>query len=188
MPVESKRCSNCWTGIKSVMAMPERRRLLPGSSITRTQKTEKNVSVAAEDMVISAYQPKSTLLKILFEPNSTLEDSATYDITAWSLPYAFGLQTYGLTTRLNPVSTTSPAPAPGASTGQRLCLPDSLAVATGGEDVNGPDETAGAGTGGRKTIRGGREIVSVWHADYYPDGKRTLWRPAGDTGQANRHG
>ncbi|QJW90630.1 zinc carboxypeptidase [Spirosoma taeanense] len=76
-----------------------------------TQKNEKNMAVAAEDMVISAYQPKSTLLKILFEPNSALEDSATYDITAWSLPYAFGLQTYGLTTRLTPVSTAPARPA-----------------------------------------------------------------------------
>ncbi|GAB4016132.1 M14 family metallopeptidase [Spirosoma koreense] len=65
-----------------------------------TQKTDKSVSVGTEDLVISAYQPKSTLLKILFEQNSALEDSATYDITAWSLPYAFGLQTYGLTTRI----------------------------------------------------------------------------------------
>ena len=72
---------------------------LPGYNYT-TQKNEKGVSVAANDIVISAYQPKSTLLKILFEQNSNLEDSATYDITAWSLPYAFGLQTYGLTTRL----------------------------------------------------------------------------------------
>ena len=75
-----------------------------------SQKAEKTLSIAAEDMVISAYQPKSTLLKILFEPNSMLEDSATYDITAWSLPYAFGLQTYGLTTRLTPVSTPPASP------------------------------------------------------------------------------
>ena len=86
---------------------------LPATSIGgfsyTNQKNEKSVSVAAEDMVISAYQPKSTLLKILFEPNSALEDSATYDITAWSLPYAFGLQTYGLTTRLTPTSSASVA-------------------------------------------------------------------------------
>ena len=75
-----------------------------------TQKTEKSVSVGAEDMVISAYQSKSTLLKILFEPKTALEDSATYDITAWSLPYAFGLQTYGLTTRLTPTNSAPPAP------------------------------------------------------------------------------
>jgi hypothetical protein len=72
-----------------------------------SQKEEKSVSVASGDMVISAYQPKSTLLKILFEPNSKLEDSATYDITAWSLPYAFGLQTYGLGSRIS-AGTTAP--------------------------------------------------------------------------------
>lgn len=66
------------------------------------QKNEA-VSVETNDLVISAYQPTSTLLKILFEPKSALEDSATYDITAWSLPYAYSLPTYGLTTRINPV-------------------------------------------------------------------------------------
>lgn len=76
---------------------------LPAYNYT-TQKTDKSVAIAAEDVVISAYQPKSTLLKILFEQNSKLEDSSTYDITAWSLPYAFGLQTYGLTTRIDPAS------------------------------------------------------------------------------------
>ncbi|GAB3570852.1 M14 family metallopeptidase [Spirosoma luteolum] len=79
------------------------------------QKNEKSVTIAAEDMVISAYQPKSTLLKILFEPKSALEDSATYDITAWSLPYAFGLPTYGLTTRLTP-DIQAPAAKPATTT------------------------------------------------------------------------
>jgi putative intracellular protease/amidase len=31
------------------------------------------------------------LVKVLFEPNARLSDSLTYDITAWSLPYAYGL-------------------------------------------------------------------------------------------------
>lgn len=85
-----------------------------------TQQNEKTVSVAAEDLVISAYQPKSTLLKILFEPKSALEDSATYDITAWSLPYAYSLTTYGLTTRLTPATYTAPvATAPVTTTGNR---------------------------------------------------------------------
>lgn len=69
-----------------------------------TQANERSVSVDEQDLIISAYQPKSTLLKILFEPKSALEDSVTYDITAWSLPYAFGLQTYGLTSRIDPVA------------------------------------------------------------------------------------
>ena len=31
------------------------------------------------------------MIKVLFESNTKLSDSLTYDITAWSLPYAFGL-------------------------------------------------------------------------------------------------
>ncbi|NJB70531.1 hypothetical protein GGR42_000993 [Saonia flava] len=42
-------------------------------------------------LVVSANQPKSTLVKVLFEPDAKLSDSLTYDITAWSLPYAYGL-------------------------------------------------------------------------------------------------
>ncbi|PJJ83500.1 M14 family metallopeptidase [Mucilaginibacter auburnensis] len=52
-------------------------------------------SVGAKDVVISAYQPKSVLLNVLFEPKTFVADSNTYDITAWSLPYAYGLRTYG---------------------------------------------------------------------------------------------
>jgi hypothetical protein len=51
---------------------------------------------AANSIVISTYQPKGTLVKVLFEPKSKLVDSATYDITAWSLPYVFGLQAYAV--------------------------------------------------------------------------------------------
>ena len=46
----------------------------------------------ANSLVISTYQPKGVLAKVLFEPRSKLIDSATYDITAWSLPYVYGLQ------------------------------------------------------------------------------------------------
>ena len=34
------------------------------------------------------------LIKVLFEPKPKLVDSVTYDITAWSLPYAYGLNAY----------------------------------------------------------------------------------------------
>lgn len=53
-------------------------------------------SIAPNDMVIDAHQPKSTLLSVLFEPKTFMTDSNTYDITAWALPYAYGLKTYGL--------------------------------------------------------------------------------------------
>ncbi|MEO7766628.1 MAG: zinc carboxypeptidase, partial [Ferruginibacter sp.] len=51
---------------------------------------------AANSLVVSTYQPKGVLAKVLFEPRSKLIDSATYDITAWSLPYAYGLQAYAV--------------------------------------------------------------------------------------------
>ncbi|GIS47932.1 MAG: hypothetical protein Ct9H90mP20_6020 [Candidatus Neomarinimicrobiota bacterium] len=33
-------------------------------------------------------------MHVLFEPNTFLEDTMTYDITAWSVPYVYGLQAY----------------------------------------------------------------------------------------------
>lgn len=34
------------------------------------------------------------MVKVLFEPKTKLSDSATYDITAWALPYVYGLNAY----------------------------------------------------------------------------------------------
>ena len=51
---------------------------------------------ATNGLVVSTYQPKGVLAKVLFEPRSKLIDSATYDITAWSLPYVYGLQAYAV--------------------------------------------------------------------------------------------
>lgn len=55
------------------------------------------------DLVISAYQPKSRLVKSLFEPEPKLSDSVTYDITAWSIPYSFGLRAYATPERITPM-------------------------------------------------------------------------------------
>ena len=54
-----------------------------------------------DDIVINAAQPKSVLIKVLFEPKSQLVDSVTYDITAWSLPYVFGVQAYACEQKIN---------------------------------------------------------------------------------------
>ncbi|MGZ3756361.1 MAG: M14 metallopeptidase family protein [Mucilaginibacter sp.] len=59
-------------------------------------KTEP-LTISATDMVINAYQPKSVLLNVLLEPKTFVADSITYDITAWALPYAYGLNAYGVT-------------------------------------------------------------------------------------------
>ncbi|GAA4375293.1 M14 family metallopeptidase [Hymenobacter koreensis] len=70
-----------------------------------------SLTLKPTDVVVSMYQPKSTLVKVLFEPSPALEDSLTYDITAWALPYAYGLQGYALKERLSGVSSQPPAPA-----------------------------------------------------------------------------
>ncbi|WP_046757470.1 M14 family metallopeptidase [Kordia jejudonensis] len=44
-------------------------------------------------LVVSTNQPKGNMVKVLFEPDAKLSDSLTYDITAWSIPYAYGLNT-----------------------------------------------------------------------------------------------
>jgi hypothetical protein len=56
-----------------------------------TQK-ENTVEITPKDLVISAYQPLSTLTQVLFDPKAELTDSVTYDITTWALPYAWGLE------------------------------------------------------------------------------------------------
>lgn len=43
-------------------------------------------------LVVSTNQPKGTFVKVLMDPDSRLSDSLTYDITAWSLPYAYGFE------------------------------------------------------------------------------------------------
>jgi hypothetical protein len=52
------------------------------------------VTLAKSSILISNKQPRAAMVKVLFEPKSKLSDTATYDITAWSLPYAYGLQAY----------------------------------------------------------------------------------------------
>lgn len=63
----------------------------------------KNTNFALEegDLVVSAHQTKSVLVQTLFEPNPSLSDSLTYDITSWALPYAYGLPAYALESRLD---------------------------------------------------------------------------------------
>ncbi|MEM8896136.1 MAG: zinc carboxypeptidase, partial [Bacteroidota bacterium] len=65
-----------------------------------SSKQTRSFSIDSDDIVISAYQPKSVLAQILLEPQTMVEDSLTYDITAWSIPYAYGLEAYATKTRL----------------------------------------------------------------------------------------
>lgn len=68
--------------------------------------SEKMVNVNTEAMVVSTKQTKGKLARVLLEPKAYLSDSLTYDITAWSLPYAYGLNAIETEQRI----TTSAAP------------------------------------------------------------------------------
>ncbi|MBC6492430.1 M14 metallopeptidase family protein [Flavihumibacter stibioxidans] len=66
------------------------------------------------DIVINNNQPKSNFIKVLFERKTKLTDSATYDITAWSIPFAYGLNSYGLANYMTATTKTAPVAAPSA--------------------------------------------------------------------------
>ena len=67
-------------------------------------------SINEGDLVISAYQPRGVLTQVLFDPATKVEDSITYDITAWSIPFAYGLNAFASKERLKlDVTMTVPA-------------------------------------------------------------------------------
>ncbi|MFT4023036.1 MAG: M14 family zinc carboxypeptidase [Flavihumibacter sp.] len=76
---------------------------------------QENFKTETGDIVININQTKANLIKVLFERNSRISDSATYDITAWAMPFTFGLNAYGLATYNN--ATTKNAPASTAPAG-----------------------------------------------------------------------
>ncbi len=67
-----------------------------------------SLSVSKKDLVVHTNQPKGKMVKVLFEPNAKLSDSLTYDITAWSVPYAYGLEAIASTTKVNSTKQTQP--------------------------------------------------------------------------------
>lgn len=82
-----------------------------GGRSYRTGDTEQ-VQIQPGDLVIDAAQPKARLVKVLFEPETTITDSLMYDITAWGLPYAYGVEAYGLSDPVMPdTAGTSPTRA-----------------------------------------------------------------------------
>lgn len=62
---------------------------------------ESRMSVNTKDLVVHTQQPKGKMVKVLFEPNAKLTDSLTYDITAWSLPYAHGFKAIASTIKVS---------------------------------------------------------------------------------------
>lgn len=67
----------------------------------QNQKKEEAFAIEENDLIVSSYQPKGVFAKILFEPKTMLEDSNTYDITAWALPYVFDIQAYAISGKVS---------------------------------------------------------------------------------------
>jgi Zinc carboxypeptidase len=65
-----------------------------------TTGQQSSINVDANALVVHSNQPKGKMVKVLFEPNAKLADSLTYDITAWSVPYAYGLDAVATTSKV----------------------------------------------------------------------------------------
>ena len=63
---------------------------------------EGEVTIETGDILISAYQPQSRFVQILFEPDSKASDSLSYDLTAWAVPYAYNLRAFAIEERIKP--------------------------------------------------------------------------------------
>ena len=64
------------------------------------------------DLVIPMDQPARALAHVLLQPEPTLADSLTYDVTAWALPYVYGLEGWALDTPVEAVPVTPLPPRP----------------------------------------------------------------------------
>lgn len=84
---------------------------------------EESFMAGPGDILISALQPRSALIKVLFEPKSRLSDSVTYDITAWSLPYVYNLKAYASREKLNAAGAVSRGKVSNTETGYGYVLP-----------------------------------------------------------------
>ena len=63
---------------------------------------EGSFNIEKGDILVSAYQPQSNMVKVLFEPDSKFTDSLSYDITGWALPYVYNLKAYAVKEKLAP--------------------------------------------------------------------------------------
>ena len=103
--------------IQALTALLEKNKIaygLAGSTYTikaaynyNNQQTQ-SIDIAPDDLIISAHQPKSVLTQVLFDPDTYIEDSLTYDITAWSLPYVYGLDAFAIKDRILPQQAYTP--------------------------------------------------------------------------------
>lgn len=89
------------TDLKALLDLNGIQYFSPSSSDTKTKKVYNYITGGLEnrkihggDIIIPSQQDFSVLAHLLLEPKTQVSDTLTYDITAWSLPYVFGLSAY----------------------------------------------------------------------------------------------
>ncbi len=70
---------------------------------------EADFTLEPNDIIVNAAQNKGVLAQILFEPAQRLTDSLSYDITAWALPHAYGIESYALKNAIAVKTKTEPS-------------------------------------------------------------------------------
>jgi len=63
---------------------------------------EGEVTIEPGDILVSAHQPMSRFVQVLFEPDSKATDSLSYDLTGWAIPYIYNLEAYALKETIQP--------------------------------------------------------------------------------------
>lgn len=57
-------------------------------------------NLTAEDIVVNVAQPKGRFITTVMEPQSKLNDSLTYDVTAWNLIYSYSLKAFAVNEKI----------------------------------------------------------------------------------------
>ena len=65
-----------------------------GTGYNYSTRKEEKFTYNKNDIVVTNAQPQAALVKALLEPQPKISDTITYDITAWALPYAYGLNAF----------------------------------------------------------------------------------------------
>ena len=77
----------------------------------RSQR-QKRLQIGSDHLLVSTRQFKGSLVRVLFEREAQLNDSVTYDITSWSLPYAYDIEAVEVNKDLKGSSYTATKPIP----------------------------------------------------------------------------
>ncbi len=88
--------------------------------------TTGSLTVEKNDILVSAYQPQSRLMQVLFEPESRSADSISYDLTAWALPYVYNIEAYASEERLPAAGDKEGVAAPAAVNEEGAATPAAL--------------------------------------------------------------